>query len=330
MTSMSGGASRSWEHDRDTLHRTDRTLDDIRAFLDGNVAADITPHDRKAAYAFVDGRWSGSATTSACRGPGRARSGGTSPRSPATRFPADRADRAAAPHGPDPRPPAASPVAALRHGLHHRRRDTAGRGGRGARPALGTGDEEDPVAHVPCLRRQALRAPGGDFERPHLQPACSPGGSTPCTAATATAEGGLRDQHGRRSDAVPATCGGSPDHRALHGSRARGARWRDASGSRRQRVGVHQPPGRRLHAATFETPSDNARSSPRPHSHIPERLAPQTNVRDFSPVQRTWYRVDEGTVTSPQEVPLVMTRTKSRIAARGRCLSEDRHHLRAA
>ena len=31
-----------------------RTLDDIRAFLDGNVAADITPHDRKAAYAFVE------------------------------------------------------------------------------------------------------------------------------------------------------------------------------------------------------------------------------------------------------------------------------------
>ena len=30
------------------------TLDDIRAFLDGNVAADITPHDRKAAYAFVE------------------------------------------------------------------------------------------------------------------------------------------------------------------------------------------------------------------------------------------------------------------------------------
>ena len=31
-----------------------RTLDDIRAFLDGNVAADITPHGREAAYAFVE------------------------------------------------------------------------------------------------------------------------------------------------------------------------------------------------------------------------------------------------------------------------------------
>ena len=31
-----------------------RTLDDIRAFLDGNGPADITPHDRKAAYAFIE------------------------------------------------------------------------------------------------------------------------------------------------------------------------------------------------------------------------------------------------------------------------------------
>ena len=31
-----------------------RTLDDIRAFLDGNEAADITPHDREAAYAFIE------------------------------------------------------------------------------------------------------------------------------------------------------------------------------------------------------------------------------------------------------------------------------------
>ena len=39
----------------------------------------------------------------------------------------------------------------------------------------GAGDEESPVAHVPCLRRQAFRAPGGDFERPHLQLAGAPG-----------------------------------------------------------------------------------------------------------------------------------------------------------
>lgn len=30
-----------------------RTLDDIRAFLAVNDAADITPHDREAAYALV-------------------------------------------------------------------------------------------------------------------------------------------------------------------------------------------------------------------------------------------------------------------------------------
>ena len=31
-----------------------RTLDDIRAFLGGNEAADITPRDRESAYAFVE------------------------------------------------------------------------------------------------------------------------------------------------------------------------------------------------------------------------------------------------------------------------------------
>ena len=31
-----------------------RTLDDIRAFLDGNETADITPRDRESACAFVE------------------------------------------------------------------------------------------------------------------------------------------------------------------------------------------------------------------------------------------------------------------------------------
>ena len=31
-----------------------RTLDEIRAFLEGSEAADITPHDREAAYAFIE------------------------------------------------------------------------------------------------------------------------------------------------------------------------------------------------------------------------------------------------------------------------------------
>ena len=30
-----------------------RTLDDIRAFVDGSEVAGITPHDRQAAYVFV-------------------------------------------------------------------------------------------------------------------------------------------------------------------------------------------------------------------------------------------------------------------------------------
>ena len=31
-----------------------RTLDDIRVFLAGNDAVDITPHDREAVYAFIE------------------------------------------------------------------------------------------------------------------------------------------------------------------------------------------------------------------------------------------------------------------------------------
>ena len=75
---------------------------------------------------------------------------------------------------PHPRPLAAFSGAALRHGLRARRRAVAGRGGRGLRPALGTGDEEGPVAHVPRLRRRALRTLGRDLERPCLQPARPP------------------------------------------------------------------------------------------------------------------------------------------------------------
>ena len=116
------------------------------------------------------------------------------------------------------------------------------------------------MAPIPCLRRRALRAPGGDLERPHLQPAGPPGvpesphhipddpGRTVAdrpAAQTAAGRpsglrarrhrpqrrarwrrGGLHHQHGRRSDTVPTTCDRSPNHRALHGTRARGARRR--------------------------------------------------------------------------------------------------------
>ena len=143
-----------------------RTLDDIRAFLGGNEAADITPHDREAAYAFIE------RALVRFNVPLRPVEGREGPGEGVPRqghrllgLPAEPADRAAAPHGPDPRPPAASSRPALRDGVHDRRRGAAGRGGRGLRPAVGTGDEEGPVAHVPCLRRRALQALGGDFER---------------------------------------------------------------------------------------------------------------------------------------------------------------------
>ena len=153
-----------------------RTLDDIRAFLDGNEAADITARDRESAYAFVERtlvrfRYHiGLVRAGKGFGQGIPRQGHR-----LLGLPADPADRAATPHGPHPRPPASSSFPAVRDGLHNRRRAAAGRGGRGARPALGTGDEEGPLAHVPCLRRQAFRALGGDFERPHLQLAGAPG-----------------------------------------------------------------------------------------------------------------------------------------------------------
>ena len=47
------GAKRSLEDDRDTSHRTDTHLDQIRAFLDGNEAADFQPTHRDFAYALV-------------------------------------------------------------------------------------------------------------------------------------------------------------------------------------------------------------------------------------------------------------------------------------
>ena len=152
-----------------------RTLDDVRAILDGNEVADITHRDRGTAYAFIERvlvrfRYH-FGLSRAGKGLVReflAKATGYSDSQ------TDPVDPAAAPHWPHPRPPAASSVAALRHGLHDRRRAGAGRGERGLRPALGTGDEEDPVAPVPCLRRQALRTPGRDLERPHLQPASSP------------------------------------------------------------------------------------------------------------------------------------------------------------
>ena len=51
---MSGGTSRSWKHDRDTLHRTDSHARRRRAFLGGSEGTDIALHDREAAYASTE------------------------------------------------------------------------------------------------------------------------------------------------------------------------------------------------------------------------------------------------------------------------------------
>ena len=51
--SLKRGAKRSLEDDRDTSHRTDTHLDQIRAFLEGNEAADFQPTHRDSAYALV-------------------------------------------------------------------------------------------------------------------------------------------------------------------------------------------------------------------------------------------------------------------------------------
>ena len=117
-----------------------RTLDDIRAFLGGNEAADITPRDREAAYAFIE-RAAGQVPVPSRPVEGREGPGEGVPRQGhrLLGLPAEPADRAAAPHGPDPRPPAASSRPALRDGVHDRRRGAAGRGGRGLRPALRIG-----------------------------------------------------------------------------------------------------------------------------------------------------------------------------------------------
>ena len=174
--SMGGGASRSWEHDRDTLHRTDSH----------SRRCPRLPRRERGGGHHPPRPRGGLRVRRADAGPVplplRAVEGWEGPGQEVPRQghrllgrPADPADRAAAPHGPHPRPPAAPSGAALRHGLHDRRRAAAGRGGRGRGPALGTGDEADPVAHAPRLRRQALRASGGDLERPHLQPARPPG-----------------------------------------------------------------------------------------------------------------------------------------------------------
>ena len=182
-------------------------------------------------------------------------------RSPATLGrPADPADRAATPHGPHPRPPAASSsLPAVRDGLHDRRRGAAWPRSRLSASSRVTGDKEGPVAHGPCLRRTSVSSAwrrfrtatstacgcgagpgtrGPRFGRPVRRRRRSGSGadpgrrvgrascaSTPSTAATVTELGAyvinMVDALTQSSNERRAA-----DHRALHGSRARSARRR--------------------------------------------------------------------------------------------------------
>ena len=224
-----------------------RTLDDVRAFLEGHGVYKYGNHLTPSTTANRRTRssrapWSGFATTSACPAPARVWGGGSSPRcdwvlsGPIEPFP-----RAATPNGRNPRPSEQIPGAALPDRLHARRRPAAGRGRRGLRPAVRPGHQGDPAALVRGLRRRALRAPSPHLQRPHPQPApatvlptcphhdpenprCSllhrsaaqaPSTGSPRLRAhrhrphgrPRRREGGVHHQHGRRSDSVPTACG---------------------------------------------------------------------------------------------------------------------------
>ena len=114
-----------------------RTLDDIRALLGGNVAADITPfNDREAAYAFIERtpvrfryHFGLSRTGKGLIRKYLAKVTGYSDAQLTGLITQERHT------GRYPRPPVASSVAAVSHGLHDHRRVAAGGGGRGRRPA---------------------------------------------------------------------------------------------------------------------------------------------------------------------------------------------------
>ena len=153
-----------------------RTLDDIRAFLDGSEGADITPHDREAAYAFLE------RTLVRFRyhfGLSRAGKGlvrkylakvtGYSDAQLTRLIGQQRRTGRIRDHRLRPPVRPFATVYTTADALLLAEVDEA------VGQLSGTGDEADPVAHVPRLRRQALRTSGRDLERPHLQPARPPG-----------------------------------------------------------------------------------------------------------------------------------------------------------
>ena len=234
-----------------------RTLDDIRAFLGGNEAADITPHDREAAYAFIERalvRFRYHLGLSRA-GKGRVREflakvTGYSDSQLSRLIAQQRRTGRIRDHRL--RPPARpfATVYTTADAVLLAEVDEAF--GQPSGPAIKRilwrqyhvfGDErferlaEISNGHIYNLRgRRAYRVPGPRFGRRYdRQAAQTPAGSTTWAA--------------RRGPTVtqfqPRPFPGSP---RLHGPRARGARRRvplpHPGVPRRQRVGVHQPPGR--------------------------------------------------------------------------------------
>ena len=167
-----------------------RTLDDIRAFLDGNVAADITPHDRKAAYAFVERtlvrfRYHFGLSRA---GKGRVREflakvTGYSDSQLSRLIAQQRRTGRIRDHRLRPRARPFATVYTTADAVLLAEVDEA------------FGQPSGPATKGSCGASTMSSATSAssawrDFERSHLQPACSPGGSTPCTAATATARRG--------------------------------------------------------------------------------------------------------------------------------------------
>ena len=151
-----------------------RTLDQVRAFLDGNQPADFELTDRTSAYAFVR-RTLARFEYHGLRKPDK----GLVRRfvEKVTGFSRAQTNRLIAQHrrtGNIRDHRCKPPANAFPAPLHPLRRRPAGRGRRGLRPALRTRHQGDPLAHVPCLRRRALRAARLHLQRPHLQPPQDP------------------------------------------------------------------------------------------------------------------------------------------------------------
>ena len=134
-----------------------RTLDQIRAFLDGSEPTDFRFAGRDSAYDFVRR----TLVRFEFHGLKRDEKGLVKRFiEKVTGYSRAQITRLVKQHrrtGGDPRPPQEASRQALSAPLHPLRRGPARRGRRGLRPALWTRHQGGPVAHVPCLRRPAPR-----------------------------------------------------------------------------------------------------------------------------------------------------------------------------